>query len=237
MSFSLENATCPSCGRSLSPGTTYCPSCGDAVSYGTNDPTIPSKYPYPPTNYGGVKNPYETEAPIPPPPPKRRKVWLWLVPVVLVVLIAVYGGIRGLVSSPGNHTANVPATPQFQVTTTAPTPVSTPTPKITLVSPITPAQYQTIIITGSGFGTQQPFTNTTSSYLRLQDETSIWDAGYQHDIVGVTVSAWTDNRIEITGFSNYGGSWTFRLGDQVVISVWNPQTHVGPTLFTTTVTD
>ncbi len=120
MSFSLENATCPSCGRSLSPGTTYCPSCGAAVSYGTNDPTIPSKYPYPPTNYGGVKNPYETEAPIPPPPPppKRRRVWLWLVPVVLVVLIAVYGGIKGLVSQT-NVTSITPQVTSVTATSTA----------------------------------------------------------------------------------------------------------------------
>jgi hypothetical protein len=118
-----------------------------------------------------------------------------------------------------------------------PTPVSTPAPKITSVSPITPAQYQTILITGSGLGTQQPFSNTTSNYLNLQDITGQWRAGYRNDIVGVTISAWTDNRIEITGFSNYGGSWTFQPGDQVVIAVWNPQTHAGPALFATTVAD
>jgi len=123
-------------------------------------------------------------------------------------------------------------------------PASTPTPSITSVSLIIPAQYQTITITGSGFGTQPSFTKTTSNYLRLQDETGAWEAGYscgcsnnQTDVVGVTVSSWTDNQIKITGFNNYGNSWVFQPGDKVIISVWNPQTHAGPTQFTTTVAD
>ena len=97
MSFSPGNATCPRCVRPLSPGTTYCPSCGAFVSYGTNDPTIPPKYPYLPTNYGGVKNPYETEAPIPPPPPppKRRRVWLWtaILSGVFITLAIAFDGV------------------------------------------------------------------------------------------------------------------------------------------------
>jgi hypothetical protein len=104
------------------------------------------------------------------------------------------------------------------------------------VSSITSAQNQTIIITGSGFGTQQPFsTNTLPNCLNIEDITGQWGAGYGNDTVGVIVSSWTDSRIEITGFTNYGDSWIFRPGDQVFIAVWNPQTHVGPALFTTTV--
>jgi eukaryotic-like serine/threonine-protein kinase len=155
----------------------------------------------------------------------RRKV------VVGLAGLAVVGVAGGLLWLEHGHPQPVPPP------VATPTPASTPAPKIMSVSPIIPAQFQTIIITGSGFGTHQPFTNTTSNYLLLQDITGGWNAGYQHDVVGVTVSAWTDNRIEITGFQYYGGPWTFRPGDQVVIAVWNPQTHAGPARFTTTVAD
>jgi len=53
------------------------------------------------------------------------------------------------------------------------------TPVITHVSKISTQQYQTIVIQGSGFGTQKPYTGD-SPYISLLDQTANppWQAGH-----------------------------------------------------------
>ncbi len=112
---------------------------------------------------------------------------------------------------------------------------------VTMVSPIVPQQFQTITITGSGFGTMQGY-NGNSSYIRITDLTSGWSAGNSEscgpiygcpDPVTLAVSSWTDSQIIIIGFTQgYGQSQhTLKLGDHTELYVWNPQTDVGPATY------
>ena len=107
------------------------------------------------------------------------------------------------------------------------------TPTITKFTHIKPQQYQKIVISGSGFGTMQPY-NGDSAYIRIRDKTGAWDAGHtsssEIDSVWLDVTQWTDNKIVITGFTNdYGQEgWVLNKGDKVEVYVWNPQTNNGP---------
>jgi hypothetical protein len=107
------------------------------------------------------------------------------------------------------------------------------TPHIKSVSSIKPEQYQKIVITGSGFGTMQPF-NGDSAYIRFRDKTGKWDAGHtsssEIDSVWLDVTQWSDSKIVITGFTNdYGQQgWVLNKGDHVEFYVWNAQGDQGP---------
>ena len=114
---------------------------------------------------------------------------------------------------------------------------------VTMVSPIVSQQFQTIIISGSGFGTLQAY-NGNSSYIRITDLTSGWSAGNSEscgpiygcpDPVSLTISSWTDSQIIIVGFTGgYGngkGQYTLNPGDHTELYIWNPRTDVGPATY------
>lgn len=119
------------------------------------------------------------------------------------------------------------------------------TPQITSVSKIGTSQYQTIVISGSGFGTLQPY-NGDSGYISLWDLTRGWQAGYvgsywgyyTENAVTLSVVSWQDNLITLGGFSGAWGqnNWTLNVGDSEEIDVWNPQSGNGPASTTTPVT-
>ena len=77
-------------------------------------------------------------------------------------------------------------------------------------------------------------------FLKIEDITNDdWAAGWEScsgcgdDQVWVNVASWADSQIVITGFTGqYGGIWQYNPGDTVVISVWNPQSSLGPAQFT-----
>jgi len=115
---------------------------------------------------------------------------------------------------------------------------------ITSVSPIYPTGNQTITITGSDFGLKQPY-NGDSPYIEIIDVTKNWAAGYcdpalnpstlvnhcvpvlsPSDAVGLNMTYWVNNEIQIKGFTyEYGsGNWSLSVGDQITIRIWNPQT-------------
>ncbi len=104
-------------------------------------------------------------------------------------------------------------------------------PKITSISRISPFQYQTIVITGGGFGTQQPYTGD-SHHIWFADTTKGWGAGYNIDAVTLIVNSWEDSQIVLGGFSGSWGSnnWTLDIGDKVNVDVWNPQSGDGPAI-------
>jgi hypothetical protein len=117
------------------------------------------------------------------------------------------------------------------------------------VSGLGPYQDDNVVIEGSGFGTQQAF-NGDSPYIQLADITGGWNAGNggtlssggcapssDGDWVTVNVVSWTNNEIEIDGFTGSYGflGWAFNPGDQVEVEVWNPQTSAGPACSTVTV--
>jgi hypothetical protein len=117
-------------------------------------------------------------------------------------------------------------------------------PVITSISPITTQQFQTIVISGSGFGTQNPYTGV-SDYISLLDTTKGWQAGYEGcllgfcttDTVTLVVNSWTDTKITLGGFSGAWGTdgYTLSVGDSEQVSVFNPQTSAGPGQMTVTV--
>lgn len=113
-------------------------------------------------------------------------------------------------------------------------------PVITKVSKITTAQFQTIVITGSGFGTHKPYTGDTD-YISLLDESASpgWQAGYEpyNDTVTLIVQKWEDSKIVLGGFSGAWGTYNYILsvGDQEQVEVWNPQTGLGPAQLVVTV--
>jgi hypothetical protein len=110
-------------------------------------------------------------------------------------------------------------------------------PRISKVSRISTQQFQTITITGSGFGTQDPYTGD-SDFISLLDNTGGWQAGYEGcllgfcttDTVTLIVHQWTDTKITLGGFSGAYGTdgFTLNLGDSEQVSVFNPQTSAGP---------
>jgi IPT/TIG domain len=130
-------------------------------------------------------------------------------------------------------------------------------PTITSVSPIAATGHQTITITGSGFGSHQPYSLNDSYYLQISDLTKGWNAGWcdpalnnpadnpdwcypqasPSDSITLNVTSWSDSSIQIIGFGYaYGQSgWTLDNGDQVEVDVWNPQTNAGPATYRTTV--
>ncbi len=109
-----------------------------------------------------------------------------------------------------------------------------------------------ITIKGSCFGTfthKLPYTGN-SRYIEIADNTGNWDAGHTaknswatysggilgNDYVTLKVQSWTDNQIVISGFDgDYVGGWKLNPGDQLTISVWNPQTGTGPATKSTSV--
>lgn len=149
---------------------------------------------------------------------------------------------QGLVTgvSPGSTTilATGTAPSGSTIQRMIPITVRTSTPMITSVSHIAPEQTQTIIISGSGFGTQAPF-NGDSDFLYILDVTGNWEAGYlpPGNLVTLDVSSWTDNQIVVSGFTgSYGDwsqqfNWTLQPGNDLTFAVWNPQTGAGPATY------
>jgi hypothetical protein len=144
----------------------------------------------------------------------RSSAWT----IALVLLTACASGRSGLGGRPE---------------TSGLTPAVPVAPKITRVSRIEAQQYQKIVISGSGFGTMNPY-NGDSAYIRIRDKTGQWDAGYQSssetDSVWLDVTKWTETKIVITGFTgDYGEeTWVLNKGDRVAVSVWNTQDDQGP---------
>jgi hypothetical protein len=106
-------------------------------------------------------------------------------------------------------------------------------PTITGISKITTAQFQTIVIKGSGFGTQSPYTGD-SDYISLLDQTKKpqWQAGYApyNDTVTLIVMQWEDSKITLGGFSGAWGTHNYTLtkGDREQVEIWNAQSGDGP---------
>lgn len=118
---------------------------------------------------------------------------------------------------------------------------------ITSVSPISTQQIQTIVISGSGFGTHTPYTGNSVD-LNFADLTKVWAAGCLGPgvdcAVNLIVDSWADSKIVLRGFagawgapnsSNPGTTWTLSAGDKVQINVFNPQTGIAAGSITTTV--
>jgi hypothetical protein len=107
---------------------------------------------------------------------------------------------------------------------------------ISSVSAIHGKHTQTITITGSGFGTNNPY-DGDSDYIDFKDDTVGWQAGYQGNTITLGVTSWTPDQIVLSGFGGEYGSGNFSLntGDTFTLGVLNPQTELGPATYTNTV--
>jgi hypothetical protein len=101
-------------------------------------------------------------------------------------------------------------------------------PVVKSATMITVQQTQTITIKGKGFGAQAPYSGI-SPFIAVVDRTRSWQAGYTGgggNVVGLSVSSWTDTEIVIDGFTGQwgGGDGQYVLdnGDVIEINVGNP---------------
>jgi hypothetical protein len=88
-----------------------------------------------------------------------------------------------------------------------------------------------VTITGGGFGSFPnglPF-NGTSQFLQITNHTQSWSAGYTGDACSVSISSWATNRIQLVANVNANGNCPLAAGDQLEITVWNPETLVSAT--------
>jgi hypothetical protein len=101
---------------------------------------------------------------------------------------------------------------------------------ITKISTVYDEQFQTITITGTGFGTfSTPFTGT-SLYIDFEDLSALpgWSAGYSgySDTIPLIVDSWSDTSIVLGGFGGGAGgdgsnNYVLKVGD--LVKVWvNP---------------
>src|SRR5260370_11929353 len=72
------------------------------------------------------------------------------------------------------------------------------TPHITSITQIWARQYQTIQISGSGFGSTRPYTGD-SAFILVTDLTQKWSAGHTGAAVTLRLSSWSDSLLSLTG--------------------------------------
>jgi hypothetical protein len=82
-----------------------------------------------------------------------------------------------------------------------------------------------ITIIGTGFGSFPnglPFAGI-SNYMSINDTTQNWTAGYTGTSCGVSISSWDDGEIQLVGNLSQKPACPLAPGDNVVVTVWNPQ--------------
>jgi hypothetical protein len=94
-----------------------------------------------------------------------------------------------------------------------------------------------ITIAGAGFGEFPqgiPFTGT-SKFLQIVDNTQNWSAGFTGDTCSVTFSSWDTGRIQlVANVSNQSGMCHLASGDQLTVTVTNPQNSAATSSVTVT---
>jgi len=88
-----------------------------------------------------------------------------------------------------------------------------------------------VTIAGHGFGdfpNGLPF-NGTSQFLQITNQTQSWAAGYTGDACTVSISSWATNLIQLIANVNANGNCPLATGDQLKITIWNPETLTSAT--------
>ena len=117
-------------------------------------------------------------------------------------------------------------------TTIASIPAPAPGESSVAVQPLPP-----ITLSGEGFGflpNGLPYTGN-SNYLQVTDLTQNWSAGMSGNACNLSIGQWYDSRIEVVANVNQGGLCPLAVGDQLAVTVWNPQTGNGPVTSAVTV--
>ncbi|MFN7998160.1 MAG: hypothetical protein U0Q18_31355 [Bryobacteraceae bacterium] len=92
-----------------------------------------------------------------------------------------------------------------------------------------------ITIVGTGFGAFPnilPYSGTTG-YLKIIDWTQGWAAGYTGNTCTVSIDKWAVNRISFVANVGQNGACPLLPGDQISITVWNPQSVAATTVSVT----
>ncbi len=69
-----------------------------------------------------------------------------------------------------------------------------------------------------------------SNFVRITDITQNWSAGYTGDICTVQIGEWSDTTISLVANVNQNGVCPMAAGDQLTVTVWNPQTRATASL-------
>ncbi len=97
-------------------------------------------------------------------------------------------------------------------------------------APIAIQPFPPITLNGSGFGFLPQGLRFTGNpnYLEINDVTQGWSAGLTDSVCNLSIGDWADNRIELVANVGQAGYCPISAGDQMTVSVWNPQTGSGP---------
>jgi hypothetical protein len=94
-----------------------------------------------------------------------------------------------------------------------------------------------ISILGTGFGSFPlgiPYSGN-SNFVQIADTTQGWSAGYTGNPCTVTIGEWSGSAMSLVANVNQNGACPMAAGDQLTVTVWNPQTTVASPPFTATV--
>lgn len=99
--------------------------------------------------------------------------------------------------------------------------------QLTSVSALSPANHQTVYISGQCLGTRNPYNGLDSYYLRIHVYNGTpggWNACYVGDTVSCSISYWGNNEIVFKGFAGQYGRGPFNLyvGQEIAIQEMNP---------------
>ncbi len=149
------------------------------------------------------------------------------------------GTVDLVVVGPNGQSDPIPADRYtYQGGSGASTPAAPAITDVTLTGPAQGAS-PTITITGSGFGSNQPYTGISGNpgYVVVQDVTAGWQAGGIGGPVVVSVSSWSDGQIVLSGLGGAFGSAGHVLSpnDQLSVTVYNPTTGAASPPFGVTV--
>jgi hypothetical protein len=83
-----------------------------------------------------------------------------------------------------------------------------------------------IAIVGSGFGSFPPGLpyNGNSNFVQITDTTQNWSAGFTGNSCTVSIGEWSDSLISLIANVNQNGVCPMAAGDNLAVTVWNPQT-------------
>ncbi len=141
-------------------------------------------------------------------------------PVSVASTCAVYPDGPPATIDDSNHTCSIQPPPPIAIATIT-TQCAAPDCNQVVVQAQPP-----ISILGNGFGSFPlglPFAGT-SNFLEISDSTQNWSAGYSGNPCNVQIGEWSGTTISLVADVDQDGVCPMAAGDQLTVTVWNPQT-------------
>jgi hypothetical protein len=92
-----------------------------------------------------------------------------------------------------------------------------------------------IAIVGGGFGSFPlglPY-HGNSNFVQITDTTQNWSAGFTGNACTVSIGEWSNGLISLIANVNQNGACPMAAGDNLAVTVWNPQTSASAQLSVT----